>query len=208
MKAIFHIHTVHSRDALLYPARVAQYARKNKISVLAVTDHDTLAGAREVAACNREGGLQVIIGCEFSTEKGDIIGLFLDEEIQSRNSTEVISLIKQQGGLVMLPHPARMNSLDGDLMQYVDLVETYNCRVGADGNRFAAELARTYNKPSLVGNDAHFAGELKCGLVEFHDRFDDLRETLLKARRTFHTRPSCACYPVFSRLVNRWRHGL
>lgn len=207
MKGIFHIHTMYSRDSLLRPARVAEYARKNNIGVLAVTDHGTLAGAREVMAHNRDGGLQVIAGCEFSTERGDIIGLFLDREIQAKSSMEVIAAVKEQGGLVMLPHPARMESLDGDLLQQVDLVETYNCRVSSAGNRFAAELARAYDKPVLVGNDAHFAGELKYGLVEFHDRFNDLRKTLLKARRTFYARPSPACYLLLSRLVYRLRGG-
>lgn len=46
-----------------------------------------------------------MIGSEISTERGEVIGLFLSEEIISRNFLEVIDLIKEQGGIVVLPHP-------------------------------------------------------------------------------------------------------
>jgi len=36
---------------------------------------------------------------------GDIIGLFIEKEIKARSAMEVVREIKEQGGLVMLPHP-------------------------------------------------------------------------------------------------------
>jgi len=47
----------------------------------------------------------VIVGSEISTERGEIIGLFLKEEIKPGNVQEVISEIKEQNGIIVIPHP-------------------------------------------------------------------------------------------------------
>jgi hypothetical protein len=207
MKGLFHIHTRHSFDSLLHPAKVVNYALDHGFDLLAITDHNTLAGAREAEKFNKCSGLHIITGAEYSTEKGDIIGLFLTEEISTENSVEVISAIKSQRGLVLLPHPVRLKVVDDELMRCVDLIEGYNCRIDSAGNRFAMELARAYDKPVLVGNDAHFAGELKLGAVNFYSRFEDLRETVLKAHRTLWARPSPFYYQYLSKVIGCYRQN-
>jgi hypothetical protein len=209
MKALFHIHTRYSPDALLSPAKALKYAQDNGFDVLAVTDHDTLAGAREAEKLNKSSRLSIITGAEYSTEKGHIIGLFLKDDIWPGNSVDVISAIKSQGGLVVLPHPVRLKVMDDELMRHVDIVEGHNCRVDSAGNRFAMELARAYDKPVLLGNDAHFAGELKLGAVEFHNRYDDPRKTILKAQRTLHVKSSSHYYKQISGFIHSYRqYGL
>ena len=48
----------------------------------------------------------VIVGSEVeTTDKGDIIGLFLTQEIRSREASEIIQEIKEQGGVAMWAHP-------------------------------------------------------------------------------------------------------
>lgn len=147
MRGLFHVHTYYSFDSLLSPSRVVSFAQKKGISILAVTDHDTINGSLEARKFARAKGLEVIIGAEYSTEKGDIIGLFLKDELLPGNSKRVIAGIKEQGGLVVLPHPVRLRDIDENLMKAVDLVECYNSRVGKIGNDFACALARKYNKP-------------------------------------------------------------
>ena len=45
------------------------------------------------------------MGSEISIKRGEVIGLFISEEIISKNFLEVIDGIKDQSGLVVLPHP-------------------------------------------------------------------------------------------------------
>ena len=45
----------------------------------------------------------IIIGAEIKTEKGEIIGLFLNEEIKSTDFYNVIDEIKAPGGLIIFP---------------------------------------------------------------------------------------------------------
>lgn len=126
---------------------MVKFALKKGINILAITDHDTIKGSLEAQELNRSSKLKIITGAEYSTEKGDIIGLFLKDEIVPGKSSRVIAGIKEQGGLVVLPHPARLRRIDEDLMKAVDLVECYNSRVDKAGNDFACALAWKYNKP-------------------------------------------------------------
>ena len=77
---------------------------------IAVTDHNTIRGGVETEKSNKSQ-LEIIIGSEIKTEYGDIIGLFLNEEIKSTTFWEVIDEINSQSGLVVLPHPFRKNKV-------------------------------------------------------------------------------------------------
>ena len=99
----FHIHSKFSYDSLLSPKRIVRVAKKRGLDGIAITDHDTIKGALEASKFN--DSIYVIIGSEIRTEKGDVIGLFLNEEITSKYFDEVVDEIKSQGGLVVLPHP-------------------------------------------------------------------------------------------------------
>lgn len=78
-----HSHTTAS-DGLLLPAALVARAAKAGVQVLAVTDHDTLAGlapAREAAA---DVGIEIIAGVELSATRADgsslhILGYLFDE---------------------------------------------------------------------------------------------------------------------------------
>ena len=48
----------------------------------------------------------MIVGSEISTERGEIIGLFLKEEIKSKDVQDVISEIKEQNGIIVIHIPS------------------------------------------------------------------------------------------------------
>lgn len=95
---------------------------------IAVTDHDTVKGCREarryVASRYPGSSLQVISGIECSSDAGNIIGLFVEEDIACREAAEVIAEIRRQGWLVVLPHPLKDHELSRELLEGIDLVET------------------------------------------------------------------------------------
>jgi hypothetical protein len=127
-----------------------------------VTDHDTAEGAlrlHEIAPS------RIIVGEEIHTTSGEIIGLFLKETIQPWLSTmETIERIKDQGGLVFLPHPfdgLRGAVLDkhtrDEIYESIDIVEVYNSRnVFPWTNWKAAKFAAEKGILGGAGSDAHW----------------------------------------------------
>jgi predicted metal-dependent phosphoesterase TrpH len=98
-----HNHTHRSYDA---SNRLADYERAylaGRFDVLAVTDHNRLDGALELA---RDASFPVIAGMEIDTSDGELIGLFLSEPIRpGLDGAETAVRIRSQGGLVYLQHP-------------------------------------------------------------------------------------------------------
>lgn len=78
-----HTHSSYS-DGTLSPAELVALATLRGISVLALTDHDTLAGLPPAMEAARQAGIELIPGVELSTEVDDhevhILGYFVDPD--------------------------------------------------------------------------------------------------------------------------------
>ncbi len=78
-----HCHSTAS-DGVLAPAAVVRRAAANGVSVLALTDHDELAGLADAAQAARAAGVRLVPGVEISITWGDtaihIVGLGIDPE--------------------------------------------------------------------------------------------------------------------------------
>jgi predicted metal-dependent phosphoesterase TrpH len=85
-----HTHSTYS-DGTLTPAALVAEAARRGLRVLALTDHDTLAGLPEVIESVNQFGLDVIPGVELSTDAGHyeihILGYFVDPDDESLAST-------------------------------------------------------------------------------------------------------------------------
>lgn len=190
-----HCHTRHSFDSLVAPRDLARRAVALGVHVLAVTDHDTWRGALETrAAAEAEGlPLRVILGAEGATDRGDVIGLFLKEEIREKRAPAYCDAVHAQGGLVWLPHPFKWHDLHEELLSRVDLIEVHNGRTPRADNIRATELAFRRGAAELVGPDAHLLRELGLARVVFDGEppADDegMKHALLHARRDFVTTP-------------------
>ena len=107
---------------------ILKVAKKRGLNCIAITDHDTIKGGVETQKLNTDKDFIVIVGSEVQTEIGDIIGLNLTEEINSKNSIEVIEEIKSQGGYLIIPHPYRGHKLDEYIITNSDAIEVFNGR--------------------------------------------------------------------------------
>src|SRR2546422_3595564 len=166
---VCHVHTHRSADCMTSPAALVRRAARLGIDVLAVTDHDTWQGSVDaLGAVSRSGAaLRVVIASEVATDHGDVIGLFLRDDVRVRPAAEFCDRVHEQGGLVLLPHPYKWHRLDEPLLQRVDLVEVHNARTPPADNERASALARDRRLPALVGPDAHRLGELSLARNEF-----------------------------------------
>jgi predicted metal-dependent phosphoesterase TrpH len=159
-----HCHTSGSFDSLASPRAVMKAALERGLTHLAITDHDRV----EVALRARDeapDGLTVIVGEEVKTADGDLIAVFLRELVRpGMSAQETIAAVREQGGLVGVPHP--FDSWRGyghksgakleDIADKVDWIEIYNARViGGAANDRAAEFALEHKLPGLCASDSH-----------------------------------------------------
>jgi len=162
----FHVHSNHSFDCLMSPVNVVRAAKRRGLSTISVTDHDTMAAyeAELTRAARRrlyeDHGVWVVPGMEIRTDTGDVIGLFLDEAVSATAFDEAVAAIRDQGGLVVLPHPFHRDADPAALVDDVDLVEVRNGRCRPEQNAAAAALAERAGIPILGGSDAHMYWEI------------------------------------------------
>lgn len=153
------------------PRELLGRAAARGVDALAVTDHNCLQGALECAAlAAADPSLpRVIVGEEMASRQGDVVGLFLTHEIPGGLGVlDTISLIREQGGLVYLPHPfdsMRRATMAPAWVETVaaaaDVVEVANGRALTwEANRRALQLASRHATRLGAGSDAHYLGEV------------------------------------------------
>ena len=181
LRVDLHMHTHFSPDSLVSPESLVARCQKVGLSCIAVTDHNTTEGARVVKDI---APFLVIVGEEVRTSEGEVTGLFLTETIPEGLSIgETARRIKDQGGLVSIPHPfdrfrgevISRRGLD-EVVQYADIVEVFNARnnLSAD-DRKALDFAREHGLLTSGVSDAHTTMELGRTYVEMPD-FDGTPE--------------------------------
>jgi predicted metal-dependent phosphoesterase TrpH len=187
LKFDMHLHTWYSSDSVIDPRTVVRLWKKKGILPL-VCDHNTIAGAEAVYGEITRGSpdIPVIIAEEITTMEGEIIGLFLNEEIPSSlSAAETLDHIRDQGALSLIPHPFcsyRSSAIRRDTLQEiisrVDIIEGYNARILSDEeNRTAREYAADHKKSVSAGSDAHTPLELGRCYMEL-SRFTGISEFL------------------------------
>ena len=158
-----HNHTYRSYDARNRPEDYERAHAAGKFDVLAITEHNRIDGAVELASA---ASFPVIVGQEIDTSGGELIGLFLLKEIErGRPLDETARTIRDQGGLVYLPHPfyrlirhpvresERTRLAEAGL---IDIVEVANGGpFTGRANALAREWARERDLPAAAGSDAH-----------------------------------------------------
>jgi hypothetical protein len=156
-----HCHTYHSADSLMRPARLVELCRRRGLQRLAVTDHNSIAGAQEAAALDPE---LVIVGEEIETTEGELLGYFLQEQLPAGlTPAEAIARLRDQGALISVSHPCdrfRHGAWEPEalrrILPLVDALEVFNARtlMGAD-NRAAEHIAAGAGLLATAGSDAH-----------------------------------------------------
>jgi predicted metal-dependent phosphoesterase TrpH len=184
------MHTSWSHDCAVDAGELVDHAQAEGLGAIAVTDHNVFGGALETVDLARDRDLIVIPGEEIKTDsQGEVIGLFLEREIPSGMSfADTIAAIREQGGLVYLPHPFdRMHSIPEPATLHrhladIDVFEVYNARLLFDGqNDEALRFARKYDLTAGAGSDAHVLQGVGTGALRMRS-FRDPEEFLISLR--------------------------
>lgn len=169
MKYDLHVHSFYSKKCgYMNPKDIVKIAIKKGLDGIAITDHDTIKGGLKAKEYESKD-FKVIIGSEIMTNRGEVIGLFLSEEIKSTNFESVIFEIRNQNGLSIIPHPfdesrnSALHPVIGDI-KLIDGIEVFNSRcIFEKYNINAKKFATKYNLVATAGSDAHFSNEIGNG---------------------------------------------
>jgi predicted metal-dependent phosphoesterase TrpH len=217
LKFDVHNHTKYSPDSNIEPRDIVKYATKNHLDFIAVTDHNNIKGA--LAAKKYETDtLKIIIGEEVTTSGGgkhnegggEVIGLFLTEQIDKHQSLEAtIDEIRAQNGVVLMPHPfdfARGSAYhpSEEQAKLFDCVEGFNARCYSQKyNIDAVKYANRHKLTSVAGSDAHVKREI--GNAWNITECDNVREALLSNKVQFDGEKTFLANHIFSKGIKKWR---
>lgn len=185
-----HMHTEWSHDCSTGTSDLLDHAEAIGLGGIAVTDHNVFGGALEAVELARDRSLVVIPGEEVKTDgQGEVIGLFLREEIpRGMTFADTVAAIREQGGVVYLPHPFdRLHAIPDPAtihrhVHEIDVLEVYNARLLRESfNDEALRFARKYRLLQGAGSDAHVLQGVGTGALRMR-RFHGPEEFLLSLR--------------------------
>jgi predicted metal-dependent phosphoesterase TrpH len=183
-----HLHSNYSPDGQSSVEELIQRCAECGLDRIALTDHNTIDGARELVKLAPE---LTILGEEAKTREGEVIGLFITDRLPPfLPPEEVMDLVHGMGGLTYIPHPfdRRRANFRADrlveLADRIDIIETYNAWCEPAANQAAARFAADVGKVSATGSDSHAAAELGRSWMEIEDYVgpQDFLEKLRHAR--------------------------
>lgn len=197
MKLEMHVHTKYSKDSMLCFFPLYIKCRIKSINAIAITEHNNIEGAIKFQEfCRKMGNkINVIIGEEIFTDSGEVIGLFLSENIAPQMTVEeTICEIKRQNGVVCIPHPYDKKREKTVLKEeaikrvrkQIDCMEVHNGRnISKTYDIEQREIANKYNIKPIVGSDAHTLIEIGRNYMSFEGEIPLSREQFLKSLDTF-----------------------
>jgi len=189
-----HVHTDYS-DSNGTVEEVIKTAKEKGLNGIAVTDHDTLEGAK--VAMNMQDDVIVIPGEEIKTKNGEVLALGIHEVIpENLPIEEAIHIVHLQEGLVFIPHPTipffgRLKETDMRRLN-IDGLEVFSA-ISPFGDHYATKnmaIAKRLGLSTIAGSDAHFS-ETVGDAYTIIDAKDAKLPSILEALRLGRTELFC-----------------
>ncbi|MEF8848444.1 MAG: PHP domain-containing protein [Candidatus Thermoplasmatota archaeon] len=205
-RGIIHFHSNYSFDSLLKINYIKKWAIKQELDFICLTDHNTLKGSQKLRKDLKHTDIEVVLGAEYNTEFGDVVGLFLKENIINYDSFDnLVEEIRRQGGLVLFPHPFKGHKKIEYIAQHADLIEVFNSRTSDDLNELGNKISSKYQKRKSYGSDAHNCFELNNAIVEIEVK-DSLKNSLKKNKMVVSEKIKTTFYSIlFSQFVKSFK---
>jgi len=162
IKADLHVHTTYSKDSIITPKELVYYAKQKGLNAVAVTDHNYLEGAYEIA---KKTDFLIIPGVEVSSSDGHIVALNVKELIpRGFSAVETVELIHRAGGVAVAchPHVYFKGCLRDKVCSSFDAIEVINARAFPFNNsvKKAEETAQRLGLSKVAGTDAHYGPQI------------------------------------------------
>src|SRR5690348_14224128 len=139
--ADLHMHSIYSYDGTASVPAILGRAKALGLSVIAITDHDEIAGSLKAVELAPQYGIEVIPGIEITTADGDLLAYNITEKVPPHLPVEeTILRVGALGGFCIAAHPMAsgmgMNSMSAltilkilsnrKLTKFFIGIETYN----------------------------------------------------------------------------------
>ncbi len=167
-----HVHTSeYSSCSKVSFEDIVTEAVKKGLDGICITDHDNF-GARELVQEYQSPDLLVFLGIEVLTKQGDIL-VFGAYDIPSDmlDASELINIVKNQGGVTVAAHPYRTNNRGiGDnisCLKDLTAVEVLNGNTDITNNKRALKSAFDCEKVMIGASDAHIASQVGVYATKF-----------------------------------------
>lgn len=211
MKIDLHCHTKYSYDGSSSIERIITHAKKVGLDGIAITDHENTKGWAEAIELGKKHNFLIILGEEIKTNKGDVLGLFLKEQIDGykKEPRWAMEEIKKQGGLVIIPHPFHgSEGFKDDITKYLDLIdgiEVFNGRMlNIKMDSKAKEFAKKYNLGMIAGGDSHYFKAIGYAYTEFNGNTkEELKQAILKKETRVRERKAPLIYALIPFLAKK-----
>jgi predicted metal-dependent phosphoesterase TrpH len=181
--ADLHMHTIYSFDGTASVPAVLTRARQIGLDVIAITDHDEIAGSLKALELAPRYGVEVIPGSEVTTAEGDLLALNITQKIErGLPLIETVLKVGELGGFCIAPHPMAggfgMKSLNAysilkalrnpQVARTLIAIESYNATtLDRLSNHYARILAERLDIAQTASSDAHVIEAIGLGTTEF-----------------------------------------
>ncbi|TFF99340.1 MAG: hypothetical protein EU540_06905, partial [Promethearchaeota archaeon] len=183
--------------SLIKPKEVVNYVKLKGLDGFAITDHQTLRGYKFSKEIGRNKDIIVIPGMEINTHIGEILILFIEDDIKfnDNNFNTIVEKVKDNNGLIVIPHPfdflrnnrLKMNLLNDNIInKFIDGIEIINSRIIF---KKSVTKAKNFNKKYKLfetgGSDAHTLKEIGNGYTLIRDAdksFESIKNSLLEKK--------------------------
>lgn len=192
--ADLHIHSMYSPDATTTVRAVLKQAADVGLDVVAITDHDAIAGALEARELASQYNVEVVTGAEVTTRDGHVVALYVEKLPPAGMSLdETLIWIGHHGGIAIAPHPFNNLPKSLDLQSVIGVfnrphakgflkgIEVYNMATRGF-NDMVEKLSVYLPLAKTAASDAHVYWAIGIGRTQFRgSSADDLRAALENA---------------------------
>lgn len=212
-KADLHVHTASGDGMAAVPELLAHVEEKTDLSVIAITEHDTIRPAIEAREAHARGSYRfdLVVGEEVTTIEGHLLALYIEEPVTGlQRLAPTLEAIHRQGGLAVIPHPMswltrslarkdieRILADTNDGMSF-DAIEIGASPAARQSRAKAQRLNRErFHLPEVGGSDAHFLEVIGASHTLFEGTSAaDLRRAIESGATTVGESP----YPSFRQI--------
>jgi predicted metal-dependent phosphoesterase TrpH len=218
--ADLHLHTIFSIDATCTVAAVLEQARRRKLDIIAITDHDSMQAVNQALELSAHYQVQVIPAMEISTAEGHLLAYEIKSPIARGQSLEDSLLqVHEQGGFCIIPHPAAVaaHSIPLDnltkALENETIAETVIAMETLNGgfyrrNHLAEKILAQLPLAPVGGSDGHILDGVGRTVTQFEgNTVDDLKTALRQrqTRPTWHHRTNAVVYTLQHHLYRALR---
>lgn len=188
-----HCHTVKSHDGYTSIDDLIEMCVARRITAVAIMEHDRIEITDEERAKCRCRGIELIAGCEATSQRGAHLGgLFLQQAVTGGSVQKIVDQIEEQGGLVSIPHPFKPdsglfshhppNSSEAAyVLRHASFMELVNGGWNSAGHRETIRsLAERYHVTLIAASDSHKPWHVGQWVTEFAMESDRLTASAMR----------------------------